>query len=64
MAKPQAFVSWFLERAQFKDMLSVELKNRTIESYLLLLVDLDGEEILLHLEFQSTKDENMPLRLL
>ena len=63
-ANPQDFVSWFLERAQFKDMLSVELKNRTIESDLLLLVDLDGEEVLLHLEFQSTKDEDMPLRLL
>ncbi len=63
-ANPQDFVSWLLARAQFKDMLSVELKNRTIESDLLLLVDLDGEEVLLHLEFQSTNDGDMPLRLL
>jgi predicted transposase/invertase (TIGR01784 family) len=63
-ANPQDFVSWLLERAQFKDLLSVELKNRTIVSDILLLVLIDGEEVLLHIEFQSTDDEDMALRLL
>ncbi len=63
-ANPQDFVSWLLERAQFKDLLSVELKNRTIVSDILLLVLIDGQEVLLHVECQSTDEEDMAVRLL
>ena len=56
---PQHFVRWFLQGAQFKDFLSVELKSWTIEADALLCVVLvDEKELLLHIEFQSTEDTN------
>jgi hypothetical protein len=61
---PQDFVSWLLYGAQYKGSVSIELKNWTRETDFLLDVVLEEQEILLHLEFQSTDDENMGQRLL
>jgi len=62
---PQHFVNFFLKRALFKDLLSVELKNRTVEADTVLKVVLDdGKEMLLHIEFQSTDDAKMEQRML
>ncbi len=61
---PQHFVSWILKGAQFRDALSIELKNWTRETDFLLDVILDGLGMLLHLEFQSTDDADMAQRLL
>jgi len=62
---PLHFVNFFLKRALFKDFLSVELKNRTLEADTVLKVILeDGKEMLLHIEFQSTDDAKMEQRML
>jgi len=63
-ANPQHFVSWILKGAQFRDALSIELKNWTRETDFLLDVILDGLLMLLHIEFQSTDDTDMAQRLL
>ena len=61
---PQHYVWWVLREAIYKDALSGELKNWTRETDFLLEVTLHGEEMLLHLEFQSREDINMAQRLL
>lgn len=61
---PQHFVSWLLQGAEYKDTLSVELKNWTRETDFLLAVKHYDQDMLLHLEFQSREDEHMAQRLL
>ena len=61
---PQHFVSWLLMGALFQETVSIELKNRTREADFLLEVTLNGQAILLHIEFQSTDDTKMEHRLL
>lgn len=61
---PQHFVSWILRGAQFREALSIELKNWTRETDFLLDVILDRLLMLLHIEFQSTDDADMAQRLL
>ncbi len=63
-AHPQHFVSWLLRDAQFKQLLPQELKNKTREADVIFQVLLNEAEMLLHLEFQSSDDTNMALRLL
>lgn len=63
-ANPQQFLSWVLKDAQFKDLLSLELKNQTREADALLAATLYGQDILVHFEFQSEKDEIMEQRTL
>src|SRR5579885_83018 len=63
-AHPQHFVSWLLKDAQFMQLLPQELKNKTREADVIFQVLLDEAEMLLHLEFQSSDDSNMALRLL
>lgn len=60
--KPQHLVSWILKRAQFKERLSEEI-TVTLYSDGLLLVELDGQRIILSLEFQSKADPRIRERL-
>jgi hypothetical protein len=61
---PQQFVSWILKDAVLKSILSVEIKRKSIYAGALFEVVFYGQLILLHLEFQSTKDKRMGERLL
>jgi len=61
---PQDFASWLLGEAQVKVKLLTEFKTRTIEAEALLEVTLNGEDMLLHIEFQSTNDPTIGERLL
>ncbi|QBD81698.1 hypothetical protein EPA93_39305 [Ktedonosporobacter rubrisoli] len=63
-ANPQHFVSWLLEGAVFQNWASSELKNRTLEADAMLGVVLNGQEMYLHIEFQSKEDISMAQRLL
>lgn len=60
--KPQHLVTWILKRAQFKERLSEEIKV-TLYSDGLLLVELDGQRMILSLEFQSKADPRIRERL-
>jgi predicted transposase YdaD len=61
---PQDFASWLLGEGQVKVKLLTEFKTRTIEADALLEVTLNGEDMLLHIEFQSTNDPTIGERLL
>lgn len=61
---PQDFATWLLGEAQVKVKLLTEFKTRTIEADALLEVTLNGEDMLLHIEFPSTNDPNIGERLL
>ena len=61
---PQDFATWLLGEAQIKVKLLTEFKTRTIEADALLEVTLNGEDMLLHIEFQSTNDPAIAERLL
>jgi len=63
-AHPQHFVSWVLKGAIFKSSLSIELKNWTREADFLLDVIQNDQQMLIHMEFQSSEDEDMAQRLL
>ncbi|HEV2581874.1 MAG TPA: Rpn family recombination-promoting nuclease/putative transposase [Ktedonobacteraceae bacterium] len=62
-ANPQHYVTRVLKGAIYKDALSIELKNVTREADFLLDVEYEGDSLLLLIEAQSYKDENMALRL-
>jgi hypothetical protein len=61
---PQQFVSWILKGAIINAILSVEIKRKSIYADALFEVVYCGQLMLLHLEFQSTKDIRMGERLL
>jgi predicted transposase YdaD len=61
---PQDFASWLLEGAQVKRKLLTGFKTRTIDADALLEVILNGEDMLLQIEFQSTNDPTIGERLL
>ncbi|HKF36540.1 MAG TPA: hypothetical protein VKB35_06520 [Ktedonobacteraceae bacterium] len=61
---PQDFASWLLEGAQVKRKLLTGFKTRTIDADALLEVALNGEDMLLQIEFQSTNDPTIGERLL
>jgi hypothetical protein len=60
----QQFISWLLKDAVVVSILSTEIKRETIYADALFLVVLYGQEMLLHIEFQSTVDKTMAERLL
>ena len=60
----QQFISWLLKDAAVVSILSTEIKRETIYADVLFLVVLYGQQLLLHIEFQSTVDKNMAERLL
>jgi predicted transposase YdaD len=63
-ADPQAFVSWFVPDASFTGARPHELKHWTLEVDALLGVQVNGQDMLLHLEFQTYNDPAMAERLL
>lgn len=63
-ADPQAFVSWFVPEASFTGARPLELKHWTLEVDALLEVQVKGQDMLLHLEFQTHNDPEMAERLL
>ena len=63
-ADPQAFVSWFVPDASFTGARPHELKHWTLEVDALLEVQVNGQDMLLHLEFQTYNDPAMAEHLL
>jgi hypothetical protein len=61
---PQQFVSWILKGAILSEILSVEFKRKSIYADALFRVVFCAQEILLHLEIQSSKHQKMAERLL
>ncbi len=59
---PQAFVTWLLGNAQVVQELSGHL-NRAVDIDILYEVILDGERVLLHIEFQRYRDIDMAERI-
>lgn len=60
---PQSFVSLVLEDASFLQECDKELQSRTIHADLVYEVQWHGEHIILHAEFQRSRDENMARRV-
>jgi predicted transposase/invertase (TIGR01784 family) len=60
----QQFISWILRDAVVVDVFPTEIKRDTIYADALFLVVLYGQQMLLHIEFQSTVDKTMAERLL
>ena len=63
-ADPQAFVHWIVADADFTGERPYELKHWTLEVDALLEVKVNGQDMLLHLEFQTYHDPEMDERLL
>ncbi len=63
-ANPQSFVRWLLGEAQFIKELPDKLKSWKLEVDALLQTTFDGQEMLLHIEFQTYNDSDMDERLL
>ena len=63
-ANPQAFVTWLLGEAQFIKELPDKLKSWQLEVDALLQTSFDGQDMLLHIEFQTYNDSGMDERLL
>jgi predicted transposase YdaD len=61
---PQTFVDFVLPGAQYVHQQPEKLKNWQLEVDALLDVVIGGEEILVHIEFQTYNDSNMAERLL
>lgn len=64
-AAPQDYVTWLLPGGRFVSKVSLELKTltRTIHTDSLYKVILDGQEVILHVEFQKRTDPNMVKRI-
>ena len=63
-ANPQAFVTWLLGEAQFIKELPDKLKSWQLEVDALLQTNFGGQDMLLHIEFQTYNDSDMDERLL
>ena len=62
-AHPQDFVSLVLQGAHYLEDITNELKVRSIEADFLCKADRNGEEVILHAEFQRRHDSNMGRRM-
>src|SRR2546429_9698641 len=60
---PQAWVSFLLHGAVYKNELNRELLTRKIEADTLYDVEWDDEPIVLHIEFQRRRHNDMPKRV-
>jgi predicted transposase YdaD len=60
---PQSFVSFLLEGAEFLREIDKELQSRTLLADLVYEVQWHGETIILHVEFQSSRNEMMARRV-
>jgi predicted transposase YdaD len=63
-ANPQSFTDWLRPGATFVRTFTTELQSRDIFVDALCEIVLEGETLLLHLEFQRNIKADMPLRLL
>lgn len=63
-ANPQQFLHWVLKDAIYKELLCLELKNQTREADVLIAATWHGQDVLIHIEFQSTADDFMEQRML
>lgn len=61
---PQEFTTWLMRGAIFIGTLPYELQQETLEVDGLLIVELDGQRIGLHIEFQTHFDEVIAARML
>ena len=55
-ANPQAFVEWLLGKGEFRGKLPYQLRNWQLEVDALLKVEVEGQEMLLEIEFQTYHD--------
>lgn len=62
-SNPQDFVSLLLPEARFREFLDKELHARTIQADILMRVDWDDEEVILHVEFQRRRDGDISKRV-
>ena len=62
-ANKQDLVSLLLPGAKFERELNTELQSRVLEADLLYVVNWDGTEVIMHVEFQKRRDGNMGRRL-
>lgn len=63
-ANPEAFIKWLLSDAQYKEERPHKLKSWKLEVDALLHAIADGEDMLVHIEFQTYNDTDMAERLL
>src|SRR5947209_1406235 len=63
-ANPEAFIKWLLGDAQYKEERPHKLKSWKLEVDALLHAIVDGEDMLVHIEFQTYNDADMSERLL
>ncbi len=63
-ANPQSFIDWLHPGANFVRAFPTELQSRDIFVDALCEIALDGEPLMLHLEFQRNIEAGIPLRLL
>lgn len=61
--KPQDFVSWLVPEAELIHELPEELHSRDIETDKLCRIRLNGQELLLHIEFQRRSELRMAWRV-
>jgi len=61
--KPQDFVSWLVPEAELIHELPEELHSRDIETDKLCRIHLNGQELLLHIEFQRRSDLKLAWRI-
>ncbi|HZS77297.1 MAG TPA: hypothetical protein VFA41_11845 [Ktedonobacteraceae bacterium] len=61
---PEDFATWVFEGAKFQEKLSTEFTGQKLEADALLDILLDGQEVLLQIEFQAEHDPIMGERLL
>ncbi len=62
-ANPQHLINWLVEGARLTDVMSREMTARAVEADILYTVTVDGQEMVLHVEFQRRSDSNMGKRL-
>src|SRR5689334_12563418 len=60
---PQDFVTWLIGNANYKAEYSPRFASRDVESDILLLIELNDEQCLLHIEFQKRRHFKMAYRL-
>jgi predicted transposase YdaD len=58
------YLEWLLKGAHYKSSLSIELRNVLRKADLMWSAELHGQNIVVHIEVQSTEDDEMSLRML
>ncbi len=63
-AKPRHFANWLAAEAIYVRPLDIELKSQHLFADALLEIIVEGQQALLHIEFQTDRDAEMGIRLL